>query len=196
MADASCLGDADTIIVMASGQQVPAAVAVLTMKRVWLCTFSLRVIPIALKPGIMPPFIISVRGALSWYLTMCSTSWCCWDSCGSASCRTWLGQEIVRQRVRRYPSRGRPRVSARKNRNPLWVSPVNPTATPVSRPSSRIVSRPVPRHRGDCLRRGSFDGSVIQVMLYPEYHEKYPCYLRRYWSALFCQHYLYNTTVH
>jgi hypothetical protein len=29
-----------------------------------LCTFSLRVIPIARKPGTMPPFTISVRGAL------------------------------------------------------------------------------------------------------------------------------------
>src|SRR2546428_9968800 len=32
--DASCLYDADTIIVMASGQQVPALVAAMTMKHV------------------------------------------------------------------------------------------------------------------------------------------------------------------
>src|SRR5882672_11294270 len=67
---------------------------------------------VASTSGTIPPFHHRCEGALPWYRTCFSTSWCCWDSCGSASCCIMSGQTRVPEGRRGPPSLCRPRLCA------------------------------------------------------------------------------------
>src|SRR6266851_2520360 len=87
-----------------------------------------------------------VRGTLPWYRTCFSTSWCCWDSCGSASCCMMPGPTSVPEGIRSHPSLCRRRASVPAPRSRFLASPVSPPVPPVSRPTRTHPNRPVARH--------------------------------------------------
>src|SRR6266852_4543705 len=85
------------------------------------------------------------EGTLPWYRTCFSTSWCCWDSCGSASCCIMPGQTSVPEGIRGHTSLCR-RASAPATRSRFLASPASLPVPPVSRPTNTYPSRPVARH--------------------------------------------------
>src|SRR6266446_6591338 len=106
---------------------------------------------VARKSGTMPPYHDRVRGTLPWYRTCFSTSWCCWDSCGSASCCIMPGQTSMPEGIRGHPSLCR-RACAPAPRSRFLASPASPPVPPVSRPTRTHPSRPVARHPASCPR--------------------------------------------
>jgi amino acid transporter len=107
---------------------------------------------VARKSGKIPPYHDRVRGTLPWYRTCFSTSWCCWDSCGSASCCIMPGQTSMPEGIRGHPSLCRRRASAPATRSRFLASPACPPVPPVSRPTRPHLNRPVARHPASCPR--------------------------------------------